>query len=133
MSSETRGLLDTSVVIDRADIDPATLPDVWALSAVTLAELSAGPLLADDPAIRAERQLDLQWAESNVEAVPFTSDTSRIFGRLCGLVHAAGRKPRPKALDLMIAATAVEQGVVLYTRNPKDLQGLDSVVTVLGL
>jgi tRNA(fMet)-specific endonuclease VapC len=132
VTTETRGLLDTSAVIDRADIDPKDLPDAWALSAVTLAELSAGPLLTDDPAIRAERQLDLQWAESNVEAVPFTSDTSRIFGRLCGLVRAAG-KPRPKALDLMIAATAVEHGIPLYTRNPKDLQGLDSVLTVREL
>ncbi len=133
MNSETRGLLDTSVVIDRAVIDPAALPNAWALSAVTLAELSAGPHLTDDPATRAERQLDLQWAESSVEPVPFTSDTSRIFGRLCGLVHAAGRKPRPKALDLMIAATAVEQSVALYTRNPKDFRGLESVVTVMQL
>lgn len=133
MTAQTRGLLDTSVVIDRAIIDPAQLPDSWALSAVTLAELSAGPLMSDDPTIRAERQLDLQWAESTVEAIAFTSDTARIFGRLCGMVRAAGRKPRPKALDLMIAATAVEQDVPLFTRNPKDLKGLDTALTIVEL
>jgi len=133
MTAETRGILDTSVVIDRTTVDPAALPDTWALSAITLAELSAGPLLTDDPAIQAERQIDLQWAESTVEAIPFTSDTSRIFGQLCGLVRAAGRKPQPKALDPMIAATAVEHNVSLYTRNPKDLQGLDPILTIVEL
>jgi predicted nucleic acid-binding protein len=133
VSAPTRGLLDTSVVIDRATIDTSRLPDVWALSAVTFAELSAGPLLTDDPQVRAERQLDLQWAESNVEGVPFTTDTSRIFGQLCGWVRAAGRKPRPKALDLMIAATAVEQDIPLYTRNPKDLKGLEGILTIVDL
>jgi len=97
MTSETLGVLDTSVVIDRAEIEPSALPDTWALSAVTLAELSAGPLLTDDPAAR---ELNVSWIlngrKSNVEAIPFTSDTSRIYGWLRGLVHAAGRKPRPK-------------------------------------
>lgn len=129
----SRGLLDTSVVIDRALINIDDLPKEFALSAVTLAELSAGPLLSNDPVVRAERQLDLQWAESTVAAIPFTSDTARIFGTLCGLVRQAGRKPRARALDLMIAATAVEQQVPLCTRNPKDFAGLQQTLTLKAM
>jgi hypothetical protein len=38
-----RGLLDTNIMILRSQVAPEELPDEMAISAVTLAQLSAGP------------------------------------------------------------------------------------------
>ena len=111
MAETTSGLLDTSVVIDLDVIAPDDLPDEASVSAVTMAELSAGPHATDDPAERARRQDRLQQLESWVEPVPFDGDCARAYGRIYAAVVAAGRQPRRRAADLLIAATALAAGM----------------------
>jgi predicted nucleic acid-binding protein len=126
----TRGLIDTNIVIHLAALDPAELPDEMVLSAVTLAELSAGPHHTDDPAERARRTSVLQHAEATFEPVPFDADAARTFGLVCAAVLASGRKPRGRLADLMIASIAVVYRLPLYTTNPHDFVGLEELVTV---
>ena len=131
MAETTSGLLDTSVVIDLDVIAPGDLPDEASVSAVTMAELSAGPHATDDPAERARRQDRLQQLESWVEPVPFDGDCARAYGRIYSAVLAAGRQPRRRAADLLIAATALAAGLPLYTRNAGDFGGLEQILTVV--
>ena len=131
MAEPTRGLLDTSVVIDYDIVDPASLPDESAIAAVTLAELAAGPHATGDGAERARRQDRLQWAASIWEPLPLDSDAARAYGRVFAATRAAGRTSRTRLADLLIAATAAARGLPLYTRNPGDLIGLDEIVRVV--
>ena len=131
MAETTSGLLDTSVVIDLDVIAPDGLPDAASVSAITMAELSAGPHATDDPAERARRQDRLQQLESWVEPVPFDGDCARAYGRIYAAVLAAGRQPRRRAADLLIAATALAAGLPLYTRNADDFGGLEQILTVV--
>lgn len=131
MAETTSGLLDTSVVIDLDVIAPDGLPDAASVSAITMAELSAGPHATDDPAERARRQDRLQQLESWVEPVPFDGDCARAYGRIYAAVLAAGREPRRRAADLLIAATALAAGLPLYTRNADDFGGLEQILTVV--
>jgi len=131
MAEPTSGLLDTSVVIDHDILDPGCLPDESAIAAVTLAELSAGPHVARDEQERARRQDRLQWAAATWDPLPFDADAARVYGRVFAAVRAAGRPGRARLADLLIAATAVANGLPLYTRNPKDFAGLEHVVTVV--
>jgi predicted nucleic acid-binding protein len=120
-----RGLLDTSVVIDLHRIDAADLPHELAVSAVTLAELAAGPLATDDPAERARRQDRLQRTEAAFDPLPFDVAAARAYGRIYASVVSAGRKARGRrAIDLLIAATALAADLPLYTRNPGDFAHL---------
>jgi predicted nucleic acid-binding protein len=111
-----QGMLDTNILILRKWINPAELPDEMAISAITLAELSAGPHEVrrndeqDAYAERARRLEILQRAESEFDPVPFDAEAARIYGRVTAAVIAAGRKPRGRAVDLMIAATAIARG-----------------------
>jgi predicted nucleic acid-binding protein len=127
----TRGLLDTSVVVDHDLVDPARLPDESAISAVTLAELAAGPHASDDDAERARRQDRLQWAAATWEPIAFDADAARACGRVFTATRAAGRSSRARLADLLIAATAAAHGLDLYTRNAADLVGLDDIVRVI--
>lgn len=138
--SSRQGLLDTNILILRNWIDPAELPEEMAISAVTLAELSAGPNevrgndeqdLYDEHAERARRLEILQRAESEFDPVPFDAEAARIYGRVTAAVIAAGRKPRGRVADLMIAAIAIAERLPLYTTNPADFSGLDSLMTVI--
>jgi predicted nucleic acid-binding protein len=132
MTSEpTRGLLDTSVVIDHDLIDPAQLPDESAISAVTLAELSAGPHAANDDLERGRRQDRLQWAATTWDSLPFNGEAARAYGRVFSATKALGRSPRRRLADLLIAATAAANGLPLYTRNPADFSGLEDVLKVI--
>jgi predicted nucleic acid-binding protein len=131
VAETTSGLLDTSVVIDLDVIAPDGLPDAASVSAITMAELSAGPHATDDPAERARRQDRLQQLESWVEPVPFDGDCARAYGRIYAAVLAAGREPRRRAADLLIAATALAAGLPLYTRNADDFGGLEQILTVV--
>ena len=117
-----RGLLDTSVVIDLERIDPSSLPAEVAVSALTLAELAAGPHATTDPEERARRQDRLQRAEATFSPLPFDAKAARAYGRIYAAVAAQGRKARGRrAVDLLIAATALAEGLPLYTRNPRRL------------
>ncbi|HSI94226.1 MAG TPA: type II toxin-antitoxin system VapC family toxin [Jiangellaceae bacterium] len=125
------GVLDTSVLIDMADIPEEALPATATISAVTLAELAQGPHLATDARQRALRIERLQLVESTFRALPFDSACARKYGTLVALTLEAGRHPRPRRVDLMIAATAAAQDLPLYTRNPGDFAGLDSAVLLI--
>lgn len=129
-----QGLLDTSVVIDLERLDPAQLPIESAVSAITMAELAAGPHATQDPDERARRQDRLQRAEAVFDPLPFDSEASRAYGRIYAAVIAAGRTARgARAVDLLIAATACSTGLALYTRNPDDFQALDDLVEVVAV
>jgi predicted nucleic acid-binding protein len=130
MAESTRGLLDTSVVIDLNLVDPELLPDESAISAVTLAELAAGPHATQDAQERARRQDRLQWATATWDALPFDMDATRMYGRIFAAVRSAGRTSRSRLADLLIASTAATNGLPLYTRNPVDLVGLEQLVIV---
>jgi predicted nucleic acid-binding protein len=129
-----RGILDTSVVIDLPRIDPAALPAESAVSAVTLAELAAGPHATTKPAERARRQEVLQRAEVTFEVLPVDGSVARAYGRVYASVTGAGRSPRGRrAFDLLIAATALAAELPVYTRNPDDFAGLDGLVEVVSV
>jgi len=131
-AAHERGVLDTSVVIDFEDLDPATLPASVAISASTMAELAAGPHATNDPAERSRRQDRLQRAEAAFDPLPFDGEAARAYGRVFAAVAAAGRKTRgARAVDLMIAATALAARLPLYTRNGKDFEALDGVLEVI--
>jgi predicted nucleic acid-binding protein len=127
-----RGLVDTSVVIDLGRVDPADLPDEIAVSAVTLAELAAGPHATDDADERARRQHTLQRTEATFEALPVDGDVARAYGRVYSAVASAGRSARGRrAFDLLIAATALAVNLPLYTANPSYFEGLDALLEVV--
>jgi predicted nucleic acid-binding protein len=132
--ADPRGLIDTSVLIAIEDIEPALLPDDMTIAAVTLAELAAGPHATDDPHERGRRQDRLQRAESVLQALPFDANAARAYGRVYAAVVATGRKARGRrALDLLIAATAVANDLPLYTRNPDDFTDLGNLVRVVTI
>lgn len=127
-----RGLLDTSVLIDLDTIDAGALPVEVAVSAVSMAELAAGPHAAADADERGRRQDRLQRAEAAFDPLPFDSDSARAFGRVFAAVVAAGRKARgARAVDLLIAATALSEQLPLYTRNGDDFRGLDDLIDIV--
>jgi hypothetical protein len=128
-----RGLLDTSVVVDHDLIDAGLLPDESAISAVTLAELAAGPHATADEQERARRQDRLQWAAATWDPVPFDAEAARTYGRVFAATKATGRSSRTRLADLLIAATAAANGLPLYTRNPADFAGLEQIVTVVAV
>ncbi|WP_062349984.1 type II toxin-antitoxin system VapC family toxin [Herbidospora yilanensis] len=126
-----QGLLDTNILILRSGIDPAELPDEMMISAITAAELSVGVLVAQDPRELAKRMKVLQAAEAEFDPLPFDGCAAREYGQLWSAVVASGRKPRPRTADLMIACVAIANRLPLYTCNPGDFKGLDSLVTVV--
>lgn len=127
-----RGLLDTSVVIDLDRIDPDLLPDEPAICSVTLAELAAGPHAASDPGERARRQEHLQRIEAIFDPLPFDAGAARAYGRIYAAIAAVGRKARGRrAVDMLIAATALAGGLPLYTCNPGDFAGLMGLLEIV--
>jgi tRNA(fMet)-specific endonuclease VapC len=127
------GLLDTSTVILLPRLrDPAVLPDRPLISAITLAELSVGPLIAADDGQRAIRQAHVQQAEADFDALPFDAEAARAFGRVAASLRRSGRKTAARAYDAMIAAIAVAQNIPVYTCNPDDFAGIDGL-TVIGI
>ncbi len=130
----TTGLLDTSVVIDWHDpVVVEALPDRVAISAITAAELAAGPHLAGDPAEAARRQVRLQEVEAKMEPLPFDGAAARSYGLVVAAVVGGGRTPRSRFADLLIAATAHANGLDLYTRNGDDFAGLAGLVDVVTI
>jgi len=130
------GLVDTNILILRHRIREEDLPQRIAISAVSLAELTAGVHLvdadtADAAAERARRLAILQRAESEFDPLPFDAGAARIYGQLVAAAVAIGRTPRRRVADFMIAATAASNGLALYTTNPDDYRGLAPVVAVV--
>jgi tRNA(fMet)-specific endonuclease VapC len=126
-----RGILDTSTVIllPRFD-DAASLPAEPLITAVTLAELSVGPLVANDEHERAARQAHLQQAEADFDPLPFDAAAARAFGRVAASLRRAGRKPAARAYDAMIAAIAIANDLSVHTCNPADFDGIDGLEVV---
>ena len=125
------GLLDTSTVILLPQLsDPEQLPAEPLISAITLAELSVGPLLAADPSVRAARQAQLQQAEADFEPLPFDSSAARAFARVAADLRSAGRKPAARAYDALIAAIAIANDLPLYTVNPDDFSSITELQLV---
>lgn len=121
-------MLDTSTVILLPRFtDAAFLPPEPVITAVTLAELSVGPLVTDDEQERAARQAHLQQAEADFDPLPFDAVAARTFGRVAASLRRAGRKSAARAYDAMIAATAIANDLPLYTCNPEDFQGIDEL------
>jgi predicted nucleic acid-binding protein len=126
-----QGLLDTSTLILLGRLpDGAALPSEPMISAVTLAELSVGPLVAATARERAARQAHLQQAEADFEPLPFDVDAARAFGRVAASLRRRGRKPAARAYDAMIAAVALSRGLPVYTCNPDDFLGVDGLEVV---
>jgi predicted nucleic acid-binding protein len=122
------------VVIDLEHIDAEQLPMELAISALTMAELAAGPHATADAGERARRQDRLQRAEASFDPLPFDSDSARAYGRIYAAIVATGRKARgPRAVDLLIAATAVGANLPLYTRNVADFRGLEHLLAIVGV
>lgn len=128
----SRGLIDTSVVIDLERAASEDLPKELAIAAVTLAELAAGPHATADSAERARRQERLQRAEATFDPIPFDAAAARSYASVYAAVVASGRKARGRrAIDLLIAATALASELPLYTRNPDDFAGLGKHLDVM--
>ncbi len=129
-----RGILDTSVVIDLEKIDRVLLPIEIGVSAITLAELAAGPHATTDVDECARRQDRLQRTEAIFDPLPFDIEAARAYGRIYAAVATTGRKVRgARAVDLLIAATACALGLPLFTRNPEDFKALDKLVDVVAV
>ncbi len=126
-----RGILDTSTVIllGRLD-DPTVLPDEPLITAITLAELTVGPLVATSDDERAARQAHLQQAESDFDALRFDASAARAFGRVAASLRQSGRKTAARSYDAMIAATALAHALPVYTCNPEDFSGIDGLEVV---
>lgn len=127
------GVLDTCTYIDLDVLDPADLPAVPELTAITMADLQQGVAMAKDAAVRAARMEKLGAAVADFDPLPFTGDAAARYGTLVALAVAAGRDPRPRRTDLMIAAIASVQGLPLFTRNADDFKGLDGSLTVVAV
>jgi len=130
-AAPTRGILDTStVILLRRLEDPSALPDEPLVSAVTLAELAVGPLVAEGQSETAARQAHLQQAEADFSPLPFDADAARAFGRVAAALRSSGRKATARTYDAMIAATALANELPVYTCNPDDFAGIDGLDVV---
>jgi predicted nucleic acid-binding protein len=133
MSRETHpaGLLDTSTVILLSRLpDAGVLPQEPLISAITLAELSVGPLVTTDESERSRRLAHLQQAEADFAPVAFDAAAARAFGRVASSLRESGRKTSARAYDALIAATALANGLPLFTVNPGDFAGIDDLEVV---
>ncbi|GAB1820430.1 type II toxin-antitoxin system VapC family toxin [Herbidospora sp. RD11066] len=127
------GVLDTNIVAVLSLYEAAELPQAGLITAVTLGELSDAPHATADPIRRARRMAVLQHVEATFDALPYDDEAARMYGQICAAVRAAGRQPRGRAADLMIAAIAASNGLPLYTANPKDFAGLDGMVEIVAV
>jgi predicted nucleic acid-binding protein len=127
------GVLDTSIIAALGLYDPAELPETFLITAITLGELSYGPHATDDARKRAGRVAVLQYVESTFEPLPYDQHAARLYGQICAAVRSAGRQPRQRTSDLMIAATAASNALPIYTANPDDFRGSEEFVELVGV
>ncbi|MFT3853385.1 MAG: type II toxin-antitoxin system VapC family toxin [Ilumatobacteraceae bacterium] len=126
-----QGILDTNTLVLLGRIkDVAALPTEPLITAVTLAELSVGPLVATTDGERASRQAHLQQAESDFDPLPFDAAAARSFGQVAASLRRAGRKPAARAYDALIAAVCMSNDLPIHTCNPTDFSGIDGLVVV---
>lgn len=130
MTAHPVGLIDTNIVVLLGRLRFQDLPGEPLISAITLAELSVGPLVTDDPTERAARQARLQETEAAFDPLPFDAASARSFGRLAASLRRSGRQVRPRALDVLIASVAVANDLPLYTCNPSDFTGIEDLTLV---
>jgi predicted nucleic acid-binding protein len=130
MDARVRAVLDTSVVI-AADVPP--LAGELAISAATVAELHFGVLVAHEPAVRAERLRRLSILQRKFDPLPVDAAVAASYGQLAAAVAAAGRQPRARTMDLLIAATAHAHSARLYTRKASDLAGADELMEIVPI
>lgn len=133
MAATRRALLDTSVLIDYPADAVAAVADECAISAITLGELHYGISSLGDPVEQLRRRQRLQAVVDSYDVLPFDSSAAEYYGALATAVRLAGRNPRPRRLDLQIAATAVRHGLILLTRNGDDFAGLERALRVVDL
>jgi hypothetical protein len=126
-------VVDTNIIAALRLYDPSELPGTILITAVTLGELSFGPHATDDPVKRAGRVAVLQHVEATFDPLPYDQGAARLYGQICAAVRVAGREPRKRASDLMIAATAASNQLPLYTANPDDFKGSEGLVEVIAL
>lgn len=126
-----RGLGDTNILICLERLAVDQLPAELLTSTVSLAELSAGVHSAVNAGERARRVLRVQRVEATFSPLPFDVDAARQYGIIAAEVIAMGRRPRGRVADLMIASIAAANKLPLFTTNPADFRGLESVVTVV--
>jgi predicted nucleic acid-binding protein len=125
-----QGILDTSIVILLAELDSSALPREPLITAVTLAELAVGPLVAAAEDERARRQGHLQHAEADFVPLPFDGSAARAFAQVAASMRASGRKTSARTYDAMIAAIAVAEGLPLYTCNPDDFADIHGLEVI---
>jgi len=125
---DSAGPLDTSVLIALGLVDASELPGESYVSAITLAELSVGPLVASSDVERSARQAVLQMTEAHFTPLAFDADCARVLGRVAAQLRGTGRKRRARAYDALIAATSIRHELPVYTRNPDDFSGIDELV-----
>ena len=133
MTAHDAAIVDTSIIAALKLFDPAELPGTILITAVTLGELSFGPHATDDPVKGAGRVAVLQHVEATFDPLPYDQSAARLYGQICVAVRAAGREPRRRASDLMIAATAASNQLPLYTANPDDFKGVGGFLEAAGL
>jgi len=131
MSAESRGILDTSTVVQLGRLpDARDLPAEPLITAVTLAELAVGPLVVRDGIERARRQAHLQQAEADFVSLPFDEEAARAFASVAASLRGAGRKVSARTFDALIAAIAISNGLAVHTCNPADFTGIDRLEVV---
>lgn len=123
-----KAILDTSLLI-ATDVEP--LEGELAISAVSLAQLHFGVLVTTDPAVRAERLRRLSLLQRTFDALPVDDAVTTSYGQLAAAVVAAGRQPRSCVMDILVAATAHAHAARLYTRNARDLAGIEDLVEIV--
>ncbi len=130
MTPHPVGVLDTNIIVLLGRLQAEDLPAEPVITAVTLAELSVGPLVTDDPVERSARQVRLQETEAAFDPLPFDAPAARAFGRVASALRRSGREVRPRAFDALIAAVAVANDLPLYTCNPSDFTGMTDLTLV---
>ncbi|GAA3471382.1 type II toxin-antitoxin system VapC family toxin [Nonomuraea roseola] len=125
------GVIDTCVYIGLDSIPPAHLPDYPDITTITLAELHQGVAMAKNAVVRAARVEKLGAAVVDFDPLPFDSEAAARYGSLVTLTLAADRDPKPRRMDLLIAAIASSRGLPLFTRNADDFKGLESLLTIV--
>jgi predicted nucleic acid-binding protein len=127
------GILDTCTYIDLDQLDPASLPVIPEITAITMAELHQGVAMAKNAITRAARTELLGAAIVDFDPLPFDGEAATRYGTLVALTIEARRDPRPRRVDLMIAAIASSHDLPLFTRNIDDFAGLDDMVTLIAI